>query len=107
MIHIKQNDRRPVAQKNLTRGSTQVDLSLATGVTFKMTLQGQIDMKVNAAALINDALTGDVEYRWQAGDTDTPGTYFAEYEVVWNDGTTETFPTLGHEVVLITGDLDR
>jgi hypothetical protein len=106
MIYIKQNDRRPVAQKDLTRGGVAVDLTLATGVTFKMRPFDKPDLKINAGCTINDAVTGDVEYRWQADDTDVPGKFHAEYEVIWNDGTTETFPTLGSEIVLITGDLD-
>lgn len=106
MINIKQNDRRPAAQTSLYRGTTLVDLTDATGITFKMTYRGKKDLTVNTAATINDAVTGDVEYRWQEGDTAVPGVYNAEWEVAWNDGTTETFPTLGSEIVLISGDLD-
>jgi len=105
MIYIKQNDRRPPAEQTLYRGETVVDLTEATGVTFKMREVGRKDLKVNTAGMLisND---GEVRYNWQAGDTDTPGTFHAEWEVVWNDGTTETFPTLGAEIVLIHGDLD-
>ena len=36
-------------------------------------------------------LTGCV-YDWQEGDTDTAGTFFAEFEVTNANGTKETFP---------------
>jgi len=107
MISIKQDDRRPVADITITRGGIAVDLSLASSVTFKMTQRGKIDKKVDSAAVITGAVAGEVEYRWAAGDTDTPGTYRAEWEVLWNDGKTETFPTLVNDVVLVIGDLDR
>jgi len=103
---IKQNDRRPVASTVITRGGVIVDLDTAAGVTFKMKRFGRVDLKVNSAAVITDAANGAVEYRWSAGDTDEAGKYFAEYEVLWADSTTETFPSLSHEIVLITSDLD-
>lgn len=106
MITVKQNDRRPPASQTLKRGTTVVPLTDATGVTFKMRYEGKKDLKVNTAASIVDAANGGVKYNWQEGDTDTPGVYYAEWEVIWSDGTPETFPTLGYEIVLITGDLD-
>jgi len=109
MIHIKQGDRRPVADITITRGSagTPVDLSLASSVTFKMRYRNRKTLKVNSAAVITNAVAGEVEYRWASGDTDTPGMYVAEWEVLWNDGTTETFPTLNTDIVRIGGDLDN
>jgi len=105
MIYIKQNDRRPPASQTLKRGDTVVDLTEATGVTFKMREQGRKELKVNTAGMLisND---GEVRYNWQSGDTDTPGMFEVEWEVIWNDGTTETFPTLGYEPCIIHGDLD-
>lgn len=107
MIFVKQGDTRPAAQKYLTRGTAVVDLTQAASVTFKMTRVGKVDLEVNSACVINDALTGDVEYRWAAGDTDNSGDYNAEFQVLWLDGTLETFPTLGHERVRISSDLDN
>lgn len=109
MIHIKQGDRRPVAEITITRGAaaTPVDLSLASSVTFKMRYRNRIELKVNSSAIVTDAVNGVVEYRWAIGDTDTPGMYLAEWEVLWNDSTIETFPTLFQDVVRIGGDLDN
>ena len=105
MTRMKRNDRRPAAQAVLKRGKTVVDLSLASSVVFIMRLKDKREIKVQSAGVIVGATTGEVEYRWLQGDTDTPGIYFAEWEVTWGDGTTETFPSIGYEIILIMEDL--
>jgi hypothetical protein len=106
MIQVKQNDRRPVATATIKRGGSVVPLSGASYVQFKMTERTSQQLKVNATAVIVSAAAGTVEYRWAIGDTDTPGTYDAEWEVNWADGTSETFPTNHFDIVVIYGDLD-
>lgn len=106
MIFVKQGDRRPAAPATIKRGSTVVDLTTATSVTFKMRPMYRLDLTVDTAATVLVAASGTVEYRWAAGDTDTSGDYFAEWEVLWNDGTTETFPTIDYDVVHISSVLD-
>ena len=106
MIHVKQNDRRPTAPAVLKRGNNVVNLTTANQVTFKMRPIHGIDLKVNAEATVLAAASGSVEYRWADGDTDIAGEYLAEWEVTWSDGTTETFPTIDYDIVLITSDLD-
>ena len=109
MIHVKQNDRRPPITTVLSRGATIVDLTLATSVTFKMSLMYSDvgNLKVNALGIIDvDPTTGGVSYAWGVGDTDSPGTYKAEWQVLWADGTTETFPTLNTDFVRVSPDLD-
>jgi hypothetical protein len=106
MIYIKEGDRRPVATTVLSRGSQIVDLTLAISVTFKMREESESHLTVDATAVITDAAAGEVEYRWDIGDTDQPGQYRAEWEVIWNDGTNETFPTLGFDPVLIDGSVE-
>lgn len=106
MIFVKQNDRRPAAPATIKRGSDVVDLSTATSVTFRMRERNRMEMKVEAVAVVTDAVNGEVEYRWAEGDTDTAGTFYADWRIVWSDSTTETFPTLDHDVVLIRPDLN-
>jgi hypothetical protein len=106
MINIKQGDRKPAAPATLKRGDTVVDLTSATSVTFKLRPVGRIDLIVDTAATILVAASGTVEYRWADGDTDDPGQYYAEWEVLWNDDTKETFPTMGYDVCVIHADLD-
>ena len=106
IINIKQGDRRPAAEVSLTRGGSPVVLDQAASVTFKMRYQGQKALVIDSSAVVTDPIEGTVEYRWSVGDTDVPGTYEAEWEVLWLDGTPETFPTLGTDIVVIHGDLD-
>lgn len=106
MYYIKQNDRRPPFEATIKRGGVVVPLDTATSVTFKMRLDGgDGSLKVESGAVITDAPNGVCEYRPYTGDTDTPGLYLAEWEVLWNDGTTETFPTVGFDYVLVEGEL--
>jgi hypothetical protein len=106
MIHLKQNDQKPAAATVLSDGTNPIDLTNATSVTFKMREMGSSTLKVDAAAVITDAVNGECEYRWVSGDTDSSGTYWAEWQVLWNDGDVQTFPTISQDVVIIHGDLD-
>ncbi len=104
MIYIRQGDHRPFAATILSRGGVAVDLTLATSVTFRMREQHTTPLTVLAAAdIVAPATNGQVQYEWQDGDTDIPGTYYADWEVLFDDGTKETFPTLAQDVVLISG----
>lgn len=107
MMFIKQGDRRPVASATIKHGLVVQPLTDAASVTFKMRLEGRLyETVVDAAAVIVDAANGMVEYRWAEGDTDGPGTHFADWEVIWNDGTPETFPTVNFDVIVIRPSLD-
>jgi len=107
MISIKQGDRRPAAPATIKRGTAIVDLTNATSVTFKLRRKSFVDLTVDAEADILSAVDGTVEYRWAVGDTDLAGEYQAEWEVLWSDGTPETFPTMGYDLCMIYSDLDR
>jgi hypothetical protein len=103
---MKANDRRPYIQAQLMTGGQPVDLSTASGVSFIMRPAGGGAVKVNAAAVIRDALNGVVRYAWAVGDTNTPGQYEAEWEVIWPTAEPQTFPTLEYHTVEIRADLD-
>jgi hypothetical protein len=55
---------------------------------------------------ITDALGGVVQYDWQSGDTDTAGSYYAEFEVTYNDGAVETFPNNQNLAISIRKELN-
>lgn len=69
--------------------SSPVDLSGAS-VRFQMRFPGGKAYKVNAAASIVDAETGQVSYSWGANDLSQPGTYEAQWEVTFADETVQT-----------------
>jgi hypothetical protein len=84
---------------------TPVNLTGAT-VKFIMREIGAGSAKVNAAATVVDAATGQVRYSWTTNDLDTPSSYQAEWEVTYSGGAKETFPADGYIYVVIRDDLD-
>jgi hypothetical protein len=102
---IKQNDTSPALQATLEDfAGTPINLNGAT-IRFHMkSLEGVI--KVDRAATIVNALGGVVKHNWQAADTNTVGTYFAEFEVTYFDNSIETFPNTGSISVVITPELN-
>lgn len=98
---IKQGDRLPELQVTLTDSTgAAVDLAGAT-VRFHMRALNGKTTKVDAAATLVTPAEGVVSYAWMAGDTDTTGSYNAEFEVTFGDGRNQTFPNPGYIVVRI------
>jgi Rib/alpha/Esp surface antigen-like repeat protein len=104
-FYIKQNDTVPSLRAALENGSgTAVDLTGAT-CQFHMRSIGATAVTVDAVSQIVDEATGIVQYNWIAADTVTVGSYQAEFEVTYPDGTIETFPNNGYIRVEITDDI--
>lgn len=95
---IKRNDTSPAVVYALSTDAGIVNLTGAT-VRFYM---GSV---VAADAAVLDALGGIVSYEWLPSDTATVGFYNAEFEVIYSDGTKETFPNEGYIAVRIDPDL--
>lgn len=109
-FEIKTGDTAPSLAASLFRlenGSpVDADLTDALAVRFIMKSSPRATtVTVQAACFIVDAATGQVRYDWQPGDTDTPGDFVGEFEVAWNDGTFETFPSDGFMCIKIGRDL--
>jgi hypothetical protein len=105
-VTLKAHDRLPSIQAVLSSAGGPVDLSAATGVNFIMKAAQGNTVKVNAAATIISPSGGVVRYDWLAVDTDTPGSFQAEWQVTWTGGKKQTFPTLTYHTVDILADLD-
>lgn len=105
-FRIKKGDTRPVLEAIL-RGSDDDprDLSNAAGIEFHMADSETGDIIVNSPATIVTASEGRVQYEWASGDTDSVGLYMAEFEVSYDDGSTETFPNYGTMEVRISEGL--
>lgn len=104
---IKQNDTRPIYDGTLEVSDEAVSLDGAS-LLFKMRDSSGIQ-KVNSAAIPDaDQVTnkGYFTYEWIPTDTDTAGKFAVEVEVIYADGTVQTFPTRGFETVIVYGDLD-
>lgn len=102
---IKQNDTAPSLRATLLNGSGNViDLTGAT-VRFHMRELGKTTIIVNQACTVINAAGGIVQYDWVAADTDTIGSYQAEFQVTYSDGTIETFPNDSYIRVDIIDDI--
>lgn len=104
---IKRNDRRPALAKTLTDSAgNPVDLT-GSSVKLIITAIATGTVKVNtAASIVNPPGTdGKVSYAWAAGNTDTPGDYWGEFEVTFGDGTKESFPNDRHMRIRVTEEL--
>lgn len=102
---IKQNDTSPALQATLKDAAlAPIDLTGAT-VRFHMkSVDGTI--KVDTAMTITNNEGGVVQYNWEAGDTDTVGTYYVEFEVTYADLAVETFPNNGNKVITVVKELN-
>lgn len=102
---IKQNDTSPSLQATLKDATlTPVNLAGATVMFHMKSVDGTV--KVDQQMTITNASGGVVQYDWQAGDTDTVGTYYVEFEVTYSDSSIETFPNNGNKVVSVVKELN-
>lgn len=99
---IRRNDRRPSIESTISyNNGAPVDLTGST-VKFVMRPQGSAAPKVNAAAVIVNAVAGLVRYDWALGDTNTSGLFLAEWHVTYADTTTLTAPNNSSIGITIT-----
>tara|TARA_R110000824_G_scaffold36239_3_gene112770 strand:+ start:122 stop:442 length:321 start_codon:yes stop_codon:yes gene_type:complete len=103
-FQIKQHDTSPEIEAVLSNAAgTPIDLNGAS-VRFHMRRAGG-PVVVDAAATIVTAAAGLVRYSWNSGDTDTAGSYQAEFEMTYGDGSIETFPNSSNIQIDIMADL--
>lgn len=100
---IKRGDLLPAIEATITYSDgTAVNLAGAT-VKFLMA-DAASTLKVDAGATIVDAAAGEVKYSWSGTDTDTIGTYRAEFEATFS-GSPMTAPNTTYLEVRIIADL--
>ncbi len=105
LFSIKQDDRIPSIAATLTYADgTVIDLT-GGAVKFLMRPEAGGAVKVNATAtIVLPATAGAVRYDWAAGDTDTVGTFQAEWEVTIS-GLKITVPNDSYILVVVTEDI--
>ena len=111
---IKKNDRDPPYRGRLLAGGLPVDFTgktvrflmknHATGVAKVAAPAHVMTEEERVAVGIPAGEEGWVEYAWGATDTDTAGTYRAEWEVT-AAGKTRTFPARGYLFIEVVDDL--
>lgn len=106
VFFVKKDDRRNPLIVTCTDSLGVVDLTSAASVRFVMrpVLGGEV--KIDAAATLEDAAAGKVRYDWADGDTDTADHFDAEFEVMFPDDEPLTFPNDGYVRVVVVADLD-
>ena len=109
--YIKRHDRLPSIAAILKDSAGNVVDLTGYAIRFHMWVDGSTTPKVNAAAVLVDGAAGSVRYDWAAGDTDTAGDYFCEWEAADPTGRTVTFPNgpdsataAPHDTVVISED---
>ena len=102
---IKQNDTSPALQATLQDyAGTAISL---VGATVRFHMKGlDGSLAIDSPMIITSAADGVIRYNWQTSDTDTAGTYNAEFEVTYSDLSVETFPNTGNIAIVITPELN-
>jgi hypothetical protein len=104
MVILKRNDTKKPLKAVLSNESGPIDL---TGCTVRFIMSDAMTRvtKINREALIQDAGNGTVWVVFEQGDTDTPGTFKAEFKLTYSDYRVETFPDNGYIFIEIQKDL--
>ena len=105
-LNWKKGDRHPPLDVVLRDQNGVVDLTSASAVEFIMQDSSGTNV-VDGECTILDAASGRVRYSWAEGDTDTVGSFKAEWVVTWDDGLETTFPDDGFVTIRITKDATR
>ena len=105
---MKRHDTKPYVNARVTdKSGFPVDLTSCTA-KFIMTSDISGAPKVDAAAeIMSPATDGRLRYQWAIGDTDTPGIYFAEFEVTFQDSSKITLPNDNCFTVTIAEDYNN
>lgn len=103
VFKITQGDTSPSLVTTLWGGSDSIDLSNVKEVKFIMENRYEkvvIDQGLQENVNLVDASDGTVEYVFGDGQTDDVGSYSAEFEVEFNNGSVETFPTGDNKITV-------
>lgn len=111
---IKAHDRLPVLPATFKDGLTGTVIDITTANSVKFIMRAADDNwtplvgtpKISSPATVANAAGGQVTYDWAAVDTDTPGKYVGEFEVIWSNLKKQTFPTRTYITIEILADLD-
>ena len=105
--YLKANDTLPSLTATLQDSAgTALNLSTVSGITFTMKNLADNTLKINSAtaSIQSPASKGQVSYTFTSSDTDTAGTYLAEFELTYDNGSIFTVPTQGALSVVILED---
>lgn len=104
---IKRHDTRPYWPVSLTfDDGTWPDITGATvSIVCRRRLDGEVKFKDSTTIFITDGPNGELEWRPSSLQTDEAGRFDVEWEVIFLDGSQQTFPTVGYDRLSVEGDL--
>jgi len=102
--HIKQSDTKPQIQDTLQDDDgTVIDL---TGATVTITAEDSSGtVKIDAQSGTHNDTGGVATYAITASDTDTAGEFTYEWEITFADGSVQTVPTIGTNLLVVHGEI--
>lgn len=103
-LDIKRGDTWPPMVLHIMAGKDPLPLGSAAEIRVIIKKQGGSGIMLGPVA-ITDVGTSEVTYMWQPGDTNAAGTYRAEAEILWSNGSVQTVPAAGYEEIRINEDL--
>ena len=98
MITIFKDQVAPTVRDTIKIQGDPYNLTGCT-VKFKMRPTDGTTPKVDAAAVVDSPVNGQVSYAWIVGDTDTEGEYLAWWEVTLLNGNTQDTPEFAVTVI--------
>jgi hypothetical protein len=102
---IKQGARKPALLLQLLGDDgAAVDLTNATSATLVTEPHGGGTAVSYSMSFVSRAL-GKVQYSPSAAFTTTAGNLDAEVDVLWDDGLTETYPTVGKGLIVVEAQI--
>jgi len=105
-FNIKRNDTLPAVSASLLDPTgNPVDITGATVDFIWRLSSADRTTAVSGSAVLIDSVNGVVKYNWKDGETDVPGIYFGEFEVVFGSGDTLTVPNTSNLVLRIFDDV--
>lgn len=109
-FEMKRGDQSPTIRYQLQDDQGDpVDVTGFSDVRFLMRPRTgstlTVDADTNSGVTVTDAANGIVQYEWDAADTDTAGSFQAEWEVTFSGGDKETFPNTDYIDIYIESDL--
>jgi hypothetical protein len=92
---IKSGDTKPL-DATLREGGTSGPAIPLVGATVRFRMRAVLGGPLlGGVCTLTDASAGKVRYVWQAGDLNVPGSYNAEFEITFGDGSIRTVPNDG------------
>ncbi len=95
VFQIKRDSTEPaLAVQFVDSVGNGVDLTTGSYIYFRLcTNDNKYTPVFSGTSVITGSLTGNIEYRWNATDTNRSGLFLGEFTTVFNDESVLTLPT--------------